>query len=150
MNGNFAGFHPKVVEIFPDTDFLLDELFPLFWEFNEVAVSNAHVVGPRAHHVEKRGHAVQGVSYQQQHSLSVKFGVPITLWVMRFDDPDPLIDEAFSGEAHEHEIFVELFKDVTIAAWSQPHDLFEVSAQESVSWAWVRSHDHRILVLSFL
>ena len=94
------------MEIFPDADFLLDEFFPGFWEFDEVAVSNAPVVRTCAHHVEQWGHAVQGVSYQQQHSLSVKFGFAITLWVMRFDDPDPLIHKPFSGEAHQHQIFV--------------------------------------------
>ena len=148
MDGYFTGTHPIVMEIFPDADFLLHPLLPVFWEFLVVGVGNAPVVGACTHHVKKRRHAVEWVSDQQQNPLSVKLGFAITLWVMRFDDPDPLVDESFSSKAHEHEIFVKLFEDVTIASRGQPHYFFEVSSQESVAGAWVRGHDHCVLVLS--
>lgn len=54
---------PKVVEVLPHGNLLLDELGPLIWELVEVEVSDGEVVRPRANHVKEGGDAVEGATH---------------------------------------------------------------------------------------
>ena len=52
MDGDLC-LEPKVMEVFPNGDFLLDELCPVIREPIEISILDRQVMGAGAHHVEE-------------------------------------------------------------------------------------------------
>lgn len=112
------------MEVFPDSDLLLDKLSPVIAEFNKVVACNRAIVGARADHVEKRCNAVERTSYQKYTPFSSEFSFSVALRIVSLDNPNALIDKAFSSQAHVHEGDVELLRDVAVRSSGQSHYLF--------------------------
>ena len=110
----YFGLEPKVMEILPHRDLLLDELGPLLLELDKVVIGYRQVVGPRTHHIEQRCDAVQRTSDQEHTSLSSKLSLAVALRKVRLRTKHSLVYETLTGETHEHESLVELLCDVAV------------------------------------
>lgn len=114
MNWSFFSFHPVLVEVPPDTNFLTDPLVPLFRKLLEISIFNGSIVGPCANHIEKRNHTVQRVSQEKKNPFSVKLGLTIPFRVMSLDNPNSFIYKTLSRKPHEHQIFIKLFENIAV------------------------------------
>ena len=52
-------FEPKVVEVAPNSNFLLNELFPVAAELLKVSVGDGKIMRPGANHIEQACYAVE-------------------------------------------------------------------------------------------
>ena len=96
VNGYF-GLQPKVMEVLPHRDLLLDELGPLIRKLDKVFICYRQVVRPRTHHVEQGCDAIQRTSDQQYTSFGSKLRLTIALREVCLRAKHSLVYETLTG-----------------------------------------------------
>jgi len=123
------------MEVFPDSNLLLDELRPLCREFIEIRISDRKVMCTGTDHVKKGSYTVERATDEQNAPLCAELCLAIALRIVCLDDPDTFINETFSRQSHMHERLIELLRDITIGTANETKNFLEISTKESVTGA---------------
>lgn len=135
------------MEVLPHRHVLLDELAPHLRELDVILVIDRAVMCARANHIEEGRNGVNRVPHEQDGTLSIELGLAISLWIMRLDDHDALVYEALASQSHQHQVLVQLLRDVAVRAGREAHDLLKIGAQQRIARAREADHDDRVLVV---
>lgn len=144
------GVEPELVEVLPHCHVLLNEFTPHLRELNVVLVVDRAVMRTSADHVEKGCNGVDGVPHEQNSTLGIELGLAVALWIVRFHDHHALIHEALTSQTHEHQVLVQLLRNVAVRAGREAHDLLEVSTEQRVTRARETDHDDSVLIFCLL
>ena len=90
---------PVIVKLKPIRQLVLYEGVPYSRELFDFSLWDRFVMTLSAHHIEKRPQTIEGRANHQDALINSQRGMTESLRIVRFYNPDSIIDNTFSGHS---------------------------------------------------